>query len=351
MQFTTSQLAQLLGATLEGADDGVITTLSPLDDAAAGSLCFLIKANLAHLVPSSAATAIVVDRNYRNDPPASAALLRVENPGKVFLGALQMVSQLHPEPQGIDPRAHVDPTAIVGEGAYIGPGAYVGAGAVVGAGARIYPGAYVGDRVRIGAGTTLYPNVTIYRDCTLGEGCILHAGVSIGADGFGFVPLPDGSRHKIPHVGTVEIGNGVEIGANSCVDRATMGVTRIADGVKIDNLVMIGHNTRIGEHTVLAGFVGISGSCKIGSQVIMAGQVGLVDHVEIADKVTIGAQAGVTKSLKEVGGIYRGSPAQKIRDQIRMEAHQHQLPETIPALHKRLAELEQRLATLEAPQP
>jgi UDP-3-O-[3-hydroxymyristoyl] glucosamine N-acyltransferase len=344
MLFTTGQLAEQLGGTLEGASEVEINLLCAMDEAEAGGLCFLLRESFASLVPESPAAAIVVGHEYVNEPPAKAVLIRVPEPGRAFIVSLTLASMQVPEKEGIHPSAVVDPTATVGKGVYIGHGAVIEAGAAIGNFCKIYPNVYVGDGVNVGANTVLYPNVVLYRGTTVGRNCILHAGASIGADGFGFIPLPDGSRHKIPHVGGVIIGNDVEVGANSTIDRATMGFTRIGSGTKIDNLVLIAHNNQIGKDCVIAGQSGIAGSCKVGDGVVLAAQVGVADHVELADKITLTTRAGTTKDLKEVGGVFRGAPAQKVRDQLRLEAYLNRVPE----LNSRIDRLEKELEALRA---
>ena len=241
---------------------------------------------------------------------------------------------------GVHPQACVAPTAQIGQDVAIYPFAYVGDGAVVGDGTTLHPGAVIGDRCRLGRDCIIHPNAVLYADVILGDRVEVHAGTVLGGDGFGY-RLVDGRHVKIPHTGRVEVDNDVEIGSNCTIDRATFETTRIGEGTKIDNLVMIGHNNQIGRHNLLCGQVGIAGSCKTGDYVVMAGQAGIKDNTEIGDRVIVGAQAGVHRNIPD-GQNVLGSPAIPVREQRRI----FQMIARLPEMHRQLRELAAQVAAL-----
>ena len=252
-----------------------------------------------------------------------------------MLRLLEMYNAARPQKKGVSERASISPEASLGEGCYVGDFAVIEAGTRIGDGCRIYPQVYVGDGVEIGQGTTLYPGVKIYEGCRIGSRCILHAGAVIGADGFGFAPNAEGGFDKIPQLGNVIIEDDVEIGANTCIDRAKTDSTIIRRGVKLDNLIQVGHNVQIGEHTVSSAQMGIAGSSKIGRNCFLAGQVGIADHVTIGDRVKIGSQSGVDKNVPD-GEVRMGTPALP-----GIKFHRAN------AVFRNLPELQQRLSALE----
>ena len=252
---------------------------------------------------------------------------------------LQLYESMKPRKTGIDPLAFIAPTAEVAGGCYVGAFAYVGDGAKVGKGCQIYPHAVVGDRVTVGDDCILYPNSVIYHDCRLGSRVTLHAGCVIGADGFGFAPTPDG-YDKIPQIGIVTIEDDVEIGANTCVDRSTMGSTYVRKGVKLDNLVQIAHNTDIGENTVMSAQVGVAGSTKVGQWCMFGGQVGLAGHITVGNHVNLGAQAGVPSSIED-GQTLIGSPAMNTRGFFKSQVIYQRLPEMMKELRELRKEIDE----------
>lgn len=266
-----------------------------------------------------------------------AALIRVPDAYSAFASLLEKYQQIQRQQlSGIQQPVYIAATAKTGDNVFIGAFAYLGENVVVGDGAKIYPQVYLGDNVRVGANATLYPGVRIYHDCVIGKDVTIHAGTVIGSDGFGFAPQADGTFKKVPQLGNVVIEDGVEIGANTTIDRATIGSTLIKSGAKLDNLLQIAHNVEVGHHSVIAAQAGISGSTKIGNGVMIGGQVGIVGHLQIADGTKINAQSGVSKSVKTPNTAITGSPAFEYTAALRSQAISRRLPE----LEKRIKELE-----------
>jgi len=302
--FTVEYIASEISATISGNGSDIITGVASFEEAKPGDITFAAKPEYIKKIDSCNATAIIVKQGAIK---SKKTLLYVENPISAFV---KIINIFHPEKAwkpGISPWAVVSSSAVIGHGSTIMPLAYVGDRTVIGEGTVIYPGAIIMSDCVIGRNCRLFPNTVIYHGCRVGNNVRIHSGTVIGADGFGY--FRDASGHvKIPQVGIVEIGDDVEIGANCTIDRATLGVTRIKRGTKIDNLVHIGHNVQIGERDIIVAQVGISGSTEIGDDSILAGQVGIVDHVKIGNNVIIGAQSGVAGDIKEPG-MYMGAPA------------------------------------------
>ena len=340
MKFRISQIAALIQADIEGDEEREIHGLAKIEEAKEGELTFLANPKYARYLPDSQASAIIVAHDFQAPAELVPTLLRVADPYESFRILLEEAAKAIAQPTpGIDPQAYVDETAKIGTGVYIGPFAYVGPHAVIGAGAQIYPQVYVGPGVQIGAGSILFPQVKVYHTCQVGDHCIIHAGTVIGSDGFGFAPQPDGSFKKIPQTGNVVLEDEVEIGANSCIDRATMGSTLIQRGAKLDNLVQIAHNVVIGPYTVIAAQAGIAGSTSIGSGCMIGGQAGIVGHLRIADRTMIDAQSGVNRSIKQGGQAFRGSPVQPHRQQLKSEVLFRRLEEMSHKIHQLEKEL------------
>jgi UDP-3-O-[3-hydroxymyristoyl] glucosamine N-acyltransferase len=259
--------------------------------------------------------------------PVSATLIKVENAYEAFASLLRLVDQARPRKKGIHETAVIEPTAKIGKDVYIGPYAYLGENCVLGNGCSVYPHVYIGDNTSIGNNCILNPGVKIYHECLIGEGCIIHAGSVIGSDGFGFAPQSDNEYMKIPQLGNVILEDHVEIGANVTIDRATMGSTIIRQGVKLDNLIQIGHNVEVGENTVMAAQTGIAGSTKVGRNCMLGGQVGIAGHVKIAGGTKIGAQAGILGDVKEENTAIIGSPAIDIKQFLKSSVIFRKLPE------------------------
>ena len=279
--------------------------------------------------------------SFEATAPIQATLIRVPDAYACFAKLLAFYDQMTQNKQGVSSLAFVSSTAQCGENLYLGEFAFVGENAKIGHNVKVYPQVYVGDGCVVGDNTVLYPGVKLYRNTVVGSNCILHAGVVIGADGFGFAPQPDGHYEKIPQVGNVVIEDNVEIGANTTIDRATMGSTRIHKGVKLDNLIMLAHNTEVGENTAMAAQTGVSGSTQIGKNCVIAGQCGFVGHIKVADGTQIGAQSGVLGNIKKAGALM-GSPTQPLREYLKSMAHIRRLDEmskTIDTLKKELETL------------
>ena len=332
-------LAALVGGQVEGDGDIVIHGVAGIREAEQGDITFVANPKYEEFVVSTRASAILAGRGLR----ASKPLIRIDNPYFAYFQVLNLFAgdAASRYPRGIHESAAIDAGARVGENVSIGPFCQVSAGASIGDGTTILCGTFVGERVEIGAGCLIYPGVTIREHSKIGDRVILQPGAVIGSDGFGYA-RQGATQHKVPQIGRVVIEDDVEIGANSCVDRATTGETRIGRGTKIDNLVQIAHNVTVGEDTVIAAQVGISGSTEIGSCVVLAGQVGVQGHVVIGDRVVAGGQAGVTKSVP-ADTVVSGYPAREHAIARRIVAHTAMLP----ALFKRVKELERRIEELE----
>jgi UDP-3-O-[3-hydroxymyristoyl] glucosamine N-acyltransferase len=335
---TLHELAVILNGNVVGDGDVLIEQVRGIDEAGKGDLTFVSNAKYRKKLETTGASAILVSAGTQ---AAGRNLLIVEDPYIAFGKALAL---FYPEDHGpgqISTQAFIDKTAVVSPEAVIYPGVYVGPQARIDRGAVLYPGVYIGPEAAVGEQSVLYPGVTVYRKCRIGKRVILHAGVVVGADGFGFAK-PGRENVKIPQVGIVQIDDDVEVGANSTIDRATLGRTWIQRGVKIDNLVQVAHNVVIGEHSILVAQVGISGSTTLGRGVIIGGQAGLVGHIAVGDHVMIGAQSGIHKDIAS-GRIVMGSPQRPHRDFLRIEACISRLPEmrqTLAALEKKVADLE-----------
>lgn len=309
MQFSVQTIADFLQGTVEGDANALVGNFAKIEEATAGCITFLANPKYTHYIYDTGATAVIVSRDFVAEKPVKASLIRVDNPYECIAGLLSLAaSHIKPNPAGVEPGAFVADDVAVPEGAYIGAGAYVAQGVTLGKNVKIYPHAYIGHNVTIGDDSVVYPNATIYYGCKIGKRCVIHAGAVIGADGFGFAPDNNGVYHKIEQIGIVLIDDDVEVGANTTIDRSTMGVTHIESGVKIDNLCQIAHNVTVGQNTVMAAQVGIAGSTKIGSSCMFGGQVGIAGHITVGDRVNIGAQSGIPNSV-DAGARILGTPA------------------------------------------
>jgi UDP-3-O-[3-hydroxymyristoyl] glucosamine N-acyltransferase len=308
MNFKAKEIAQMLGGIIEGDETVSVNTISKIEEGKPGSISFLANPKYTQFIYSTKASIVIVDKDFQPESPVSTTLIRVESAYVAFASLLDFYNNAKKEKKGISSLAFVSETATVGKDVYIGEFAYVGEHVQIGDNAKIYPQAFVDLNSKIGKSTTIFSGVKIYPDCEIGNDCILHSGVVIGGDGFGFAPQEDKSYKKIAQIGNVIIEDDVEIGANTTIDRATLGSTIIRKGVKLDNLIQIAHNVEIGENTVIASQTGISGSTKIGKNCMIAGQVGIIGHIIIGDNVKISAQSGISTSVKD-GIILFGSPA------------------------------------------
>ncbi|MEY3397794.1 MAG: hypothetical protein RL220_388, partial [Bacteroidota bacterium] len=316
MEFSAIQIATILGGTVEGNPDCKVSGLSKIEEGQQGTLTFLANPKYEeHIYTTGASLAIVSKAFSPAKPlPSGLSLIRVEDAYASFAKLLEAYHQYTLPSPGVDPAASVAADARIGENVYIGASVVISSGVSIGDGCRIYPGSFIGNNTTIGSNTTLYAGVRIYNDCRIGSHCTFHSGVIIGGDGFGFVPNSENNYAKVPQIGNVIIEDHVEVGANTTIDRATLGSTIIRKGVKLDNLIQVAHNVDIGENTVIAAQTGIAGSTRIGRDCMIGGQVGIVGHLTIADGVKIAAQSGVGQSITEKGSIVQGSPAFAIMD-------------------------------------
>ena len=342
MQFTAEMIAGLLGGTVVGDKSATVSTVSSIDGGKAGALAYLTNPKYEQYLYTTEASIVLVDANFEPKQEVRTTLIKVENVGQCVLNLLEMYNASRPRKTGISKLASINEGAVLGENCYVGDFAVIEAGVKIGANVQIYPQCYIGDNVTIGEGTKIYPGVKIYEGCSVGKNCILHAGVVIGADGFGFAPREDGSFAKIPQLGNVIIEDDVELGANTCIDRAKTDSTIIRHGVKLDNLIQIGHNVEIGSDTVMSAQVGIAGTSKVGSNCFVAGQVGVADHVTIGSKVQIGSKSGIDKNVPD-GEIRFGYPALPGLQYHRSFAVFRQLPE----MSQKMREMEKRITKLE----
>ncbi len=343
MQFSAAQIALLINGKIEGDANASVASFGKIEEAAQGQLAFLANPKYEEYVYTTEASVIIVNKTLELKQPVNATLIRVEDAYSAFASLLTKYQEIEAQQlTGIQEPSYISKTARLGEKVFVGAFAYLGEGVVIGNHVKIHPQVYLGNNVQIGDHTVLHPGVKICHGCVIGRSVIVHAGTVIGGDGFGFAPQPDGTFKKVPQIGNVVVEDGVEIGANSAIDRATIGSTIIRTGAKLDNLIQIAHNVDIGHHTVIAAQVGISGSTKIGSGVMIGGQAGLVGHIQIADGARINGQSGVSKSIKTKGGAVTGSPAYDYTSALRSQAISRNLPE----LEKRLKELEEQLRVL-----
>ena len=340
MEFTAQQIADLLQGQVDGDPGAKVSRLSKIEEGTPGSLSFLANPAYTPHIYKTAASVVIVNRDFQAESPITATLVRVENAYQSFAKLLEVYNTISRDKKGIESNAFIDSSATIGKDVYVGGLAYIGKNVKIGDNAKIYPQCYVGDNVTIGANTTLFPGVKVYSDCEIGKDCTFHAGVIIGSDGFGFQPQGE-SYQKVAQIGNVIIEDHVEIGANTTIDRATLGSTIIRKGVKLDNLIQIAHNVEVGENTVIAAQTGVAGSAKIGKNCMIGGQVGIVGHITIADDVKIAAQSGVAGAITKQGEILQGSPAFGIGDYKRT----YVLFRKLPDMEARLRELEQKLSS------
>jgi UDP-3-O-[3-hydroxymyristoyl] glucosamine N-acyltransferase len=342
MDIKIKDAAELIGGSIFGNADSQFNNVAKIEEAAEGELTFLYHPAYEKYFDTTKAAAIIVKPGFaktRND----ITYIEVENPNVAFQKIV--TTFFNPELQlvGIDDSAFIDASAKLGNDTAVGKNVVISAGCKIGSRVKIFHNTVIGENVEIGNDTLLYPNITIRENCRIGNFVIIHSGTVIGSDGFGYTPDEKGIYQKIPQIGNVVIEDNVEIGSNVSVDRAALGSTIIMEGAKIDNLVQIAHNVTIGKNTVISAQTGVSGSTKVGNNSILAGQVGLVGHIEIGDKVIIGAQSGVSKSIT-TPGTYSGSPAQELKNRLRLEVQIRNLPKYAD----RIKELEKKIAALES---
>lgn len=338
MEFTAKQIAQYIGGKIEGNEDATVHTFAKIEEGTSGAISFLSNPKYTHYIYNTQSSIVLIDEDLKLDKPVQTTLIRVKNAYDSVAKLLQLYESTKPRKTGIHPMANIAKTAKIGENAYIGPFAYIGENVVIGNNTQIFPHAVVLENASVGSECIIYPHATVYHNCKIGNRVILHAGSVIGADGFGFAPSKDG-YDKIPQIGIVTIEDDVEVGANTCVDRSTMGSTYVRKGVKLDNLVQIAHNTDIGEHTVMSAQVGVAGSTKVGQWCMFGGQVGIAGHITIGDKVFLGAQSGAPGSIKDNQQLI-GTPPMKERAYFRSQAIFRKLPELYKEINNLKEEVE-----------
>lgn len=311
MEFSAKQIAQFVQGVIEGDENATVNTFAKIEDGKPGAISFLSNPKYTHYIYDTESSIVLVDKSVELEKPTKATLVRVDNAYECVAKLLQLYESMKPKKTGVDSLAFVSPSAKIGENVYIGAFAYIGDNVVIGDGCQIYPNVVICDNAKVGNDCLFYPNVTIYHDCHVGNRVTLHAGSVVGSDGFGFAPSENG-YDKIPQIGIVTIEDDVEIGANTCIDRSTMGSTYVRKGVKLDNLVQIAHNTDIGANTVMSAQVGVAGSTKVGQWCMFGGQVGIAGHITIGNKVFLGAQSGVPSSLKDDQTLIGTPPMEKL---------------------------------------
>lgn len=338
MEFTAKQIAEFVQGRVEGNENTAVHTFAKIEEGVPGAISFLSNPKYTHYLYDTKSDIVLINEDLVLEKPVTPTLIRVNNAYEAVAKLLQLYESIKPKKSGIDPLAYISKSAKIGKECYIGAFAYIGENAEIGDGCAIYPHAYIGDGVKMGENCTINPNTTIYQGCKLGNNIIIHAGSVIGADGFGFAPNAEG-YDKIPQIGIVIIEDNVEIGANTCIDRSTMGATILHKGVKLDNLVQIAHNNEIGENTVMSAQVGIAGSTKVGSWCMFGGQVGIAGHITIGDKVFLGAQSGVPSSLKSNQSLI-GTPPMEPTPYFKSQAIFRRLPDMYRQINELKKEIE-----------
>ncbi len=343
MEFSIQQIAALIGGKIEGDGNKIVSSFSKIEEAEKGNLAFLANPKYEEFLYTTNASAVIISEDLTLKQAVDTALIRVKDPYASFAFLMQYYQQIAAEKMvGIQEPVYIDKSAKIGENVFIGAFAFIGENAIIEDGAKIYPQVYIGKNVCIGKKSVINPGAKIYHDCIIGNEVIIHAGTIIGSDGFGFAPQADGSYQKVPQMGNVVIEDNVEIGANTCIDRATMGSTIIRKGTKLDNLLQIAHNVEIGEDSVIAAQTGISGSTKIGKRAMIGGQVGIVGHITIAEGVKVGAKSGINSNVTEKNKSLNGTPAFDHLSSLKSLS----IFRKLPALSKKVEELEALLKKL-----
>ncbi|NDV65952.1 UDP-3-O-(3-hydroxymyristoyl)glucosamine N-acyltransferase [Bacteroides sp. 224] len=344
MEFSAKQIAAFIQGEIVGDENAKVHTFAKIEEGVPGALSFLANPKYASYIYTTQSSIVLVNKDFQPEQEIKATLIKVDNAYESLAKLMNLYESNKPKKLGVDSLAYVAPTAKLGENVYIGAFAYIGENVIIGDNTQIYPHTYIGDGAKVGDTCVLYSNVSIYHDCRIGNECIIHSGAVIGSDGFGFAPTDEG-YDKIPQIGIVILEDKVEIGANTCLDRSTMGATVIHKGVKLDNLIHIAHNVEVGSHTGMAAQVGISGSTKVGEWCMIGGQAGLSGHITIGDKVGIGAQSGIKSSVKD-GSQIIGSPAIEIKQWFKASTVFKHLPDMyleMSKLRKELDELKKQL--------
>ncbi|MFT5666871.1 MAG: UDP-3-O-[3-hydroxymyristoyl] glucosamine N-acyltransferase [Vicingaceae bacterium] len=344
MEFSANQISELLQGNIEGNGETSVSTLSKIEEGKSGSLSFLANPKYTEYIYDTEASIVIVGNDFiaERELKHKPTLIRVEDAYGAFGKLLEMYNQVKNNKVGISNSAIISESAVIGKDVYLGENVVIGDNTTVADGVKIFPHSFIGDNASIGANTTIFAGARIYSETQIGKECVIHSGAILGADGFGFAPNSEGNYKKVPQIGNVILEDYVEIGANTCIDRATLGSTVIRKGVKLDNLIQIAHNVEIGENTVIAAQTGVAGSTKIGKNCMIGGQVGIVGHLKIADEVKIAAQSGIGNSIVKKGAIVQGSPSIPIGDYKRSYVMFRKLPSMASQIHdleKQLKEL------------
>ncbi len=342
MVFTAQQIASFVGGEVEGNPNASVTTFAKIEEGVPGALSFLANPQYEQYIYNTKSSVVLVNKDFQLKSAVETTLVRVDNAYESVAKLLTLYESMKQKKTGVSDKAYISPTAKIGEDCYVAPFAYIGDNVVVGNGTTVHPNVVICDNASVGEDCIIYPNVTIYHDCKIGNRVILHAGAVIGADGFGFAPTANG-YDKIPQIGIVTIEDDVEIGANTCVDRSTMGTTIIRKGVKLDNLVQIAHNVDVGSHTVMSAQVGVAGSCKVGEWCMFGGQVGVAGHITVGDRTYAGAQSGIPggRMIKNGNCTVMGYPAIEQKNFARSAAVYKNLPELVAQVNELKKEIEE----------
>ncbi len=320
MEFTAEQIASLLNGEIVGQANIKINNISKIEEGKEGTLAFLANPKYTPYIYSTKASVVLVNKSFKPEKKVKATMIRVDDAYEAFASLLEVYQQYKSNKIGISKSATIEESAKIGKDVYLGANIYIGENSTIGNKTKIYPNSYIGDNVIIGDNTTIFSGTNIYSECLVGNNCTIHSGTVIGSDGFGFAPQSAAEFKKVPQIGNVIIEDNVEIGANTTVDRATIGSTIIRKGVKLDNLIQVAHNVEIGENTVIAAQTGMAGSAKIGKNCMIGGQVAIAGHITVADNVKAGAKTGIAQSVKNEGAILQGVPAMELRSFYRSAA-------------------------------
>jgi UDP-3-O-[3-hydroxymyristoyl] glucosamine N-acyltransferase len=338
MKFKASQIAQILEGHIEGNPDAEVYKLSKIEEGEDGSLTFLANPKYTQFIYKTKASVCIVSDDFQKSEDISTTLIKVKNPYDSFSKLLEYYNEVKLNKSGIEQPSYISDTAKIGDNIYLGAFSYIGENAKIGDNVKIYPDSYIGDNVVIGDNVTIFAGCKIYSETVIGKHCVIHSNAVIGADGFGFSPDQNGVYKKVPQIGNVVIGDNVDIGAGTTIDRATLGSTVIKDGVKLDNQIQIAHNVEIGKHTAIAAQTGVAGSTKIGDNCLIGGQVGIAGHMTIGNRVKVQAQTGIGRNIKD-DEVIQGSPAFGYGDYNKSYVHFKNLPKIV----KQLDTLEKKL--------
>jgi len=333
MKFTAAQIAGILEGEVVGNPDAVVFKLSKIEEGTEGSLTFLANPKYSNFIYATKATITIVNNTFEPESHINTTLIKVDDAYQSFSKLLEYYNQVKLMKSGIEQPSVISENVIYGENLYLGSFSYIGKNVVIGKNVKIYPNCFIGDNVVIGDNCVFFAGVKVYSETEIGSNCNFHSGCVIGSDGFGFAPVDDGTYSKIPQIGNVIIKDGVDVGANTTIDRATLGATIIGNGVKLDNHIQIAHNVEIGDHTVIAAQTGVAGSAKIGSNCLIGGQVGFAGHIVVGNNVRIQAQSGVGRNVKD-GEVLQGSPSFGYADFSKSYVHFKNLPKIVTDLEE-----------------